>query len=67
MFKSSITEKTCTEMTEASDLPEDPSCPIKGMYRILDLITEQGNNGLGKYLSMTIYTTLMARQKSIRL
>jgi hypothetical protein len=27
--------------------PEDPYCPIKGMYRLLDLITEQGNSGLG--------------------
>ncbi|KAI9450273.1 hypothetical protein BJY52DRAFT_1357697 [Lactarius psammicola] len=26
--------------------PEDPSCPIKGMYRLLDLITEQGSSGL---------------------
>jgi len=25
--------------------PEDPSCPVKGMYRLLDLITEQGGNG----------------------
>jgi hypothetical protein len=27
--------------------PEDPSCPIKSMYRLLDLIMEQGNSGLG--------------------
>jgi hypothetical protein len=27
--------------------PEDLSCPIKGMYRLLDLIMEQGNSGLG--------------------
>ena len=27
--------------------PEDPSCPVKGMYRLLDLIMEQGNSGLG--------------------
>ncbi|KAF8270131.1 hypothetical protein EI94DRAFT_1572248, partial [Lactarius quietus] len=26
--------------------PEDPSLPIKGMYRLLDLTTEQGNNGI---------------------
>ncbi|KAF8491332.1 hypothetical protein F5888DRAFT_1057818 [Russula emetica] len=26
--------------------PEDPSCPVKGMYRLLDLITEQGSSGL---------------------
>ena len=28
-------------------LREDPSCPVKGMYRLLDLITEQGSSGLG--------------------
>jgi hypothetical protein len=33
--------------TESASPPEDPSCPIKGMYRLLDLIMEQGNNGLG--------------------
>ena len=31
--------------------PEDPSCPVKGMYRLLDLITEQGSSGLGNRLS----------------
>lgn len=31
--------------------PEDPSCPAKGMYRLLDLITEQGSSGLGNRLS----------------
>ena len=28
-------------------LPEDPSSPVKGMYPLLDLITELGSNGLG--------------------
>ncbi len=27
--------------------PEDPSCPIKGMYRLLDLITKQGSSDPG--------------------
>jgi hypothetical protein len=31
--------------------PEDPSRPVKGMYRLLDLITEQGSSGLGNRLS----------------
>ena len=31
--------------------PEDPSCPVKGMYRLLDLVTEQGSSGLGNRLS----------------
>jgi hypothetical protein len=34
--------------------PEDPSCPVKGMYRLLDLITEQGSSGLGNRHSLTI-------------
>ncbi|KAF8270136.1 hypothetical protein EI94DRAFT_831095 [Lactarius quietus] len=33
-------------MTESAPPPEDPSCPIRGMYRLLDLITEQGSSGL---------------------
>jgi hypothetical protein len=28
--------------------PQDPSCPIKGMYRLLDLITEQGSGHVDK-------------------
>ncbi|KAI9437933.1 hypothetical protein BJY52DRAFT_1229957 [Lactarius psammicola] len=32
-------------MTEPAPPPEDPSCPIKGIYRLLDLIMEEGNNG----------------------
>ncbi|KAI9437934.1 hypothetical protein BJY52DRAFT_1381767 [Lactarius psammicola] len=43
---SSTTEKSSAVMTEPVPPPEDPSCPIKGMYRLLDLIMEQGNNGL---------------------
>ena len=29
---------------------EDPFCPVKGMYCLLDLITEQGSSGLGNHL-----------------
>jgi hypothetical protein len=32
--------------------PEDPSCdscPIKGMYHLFDLITEQGSSGPGEW------------------
>src|ERR1700677_804582 len=33
----------------APSQPEkDPSLPVKGMYPLLDLITEQGSSGLGK-------------------
>ena len=31
--------------------PVDPSCPIKGLYRLFDLITEQRSNDTGKVLS----------------
>ena len=31
--------------------PNDPSCPVKGMFRLLDLITEQGSSGLGNYFN----------------
>ena len=41
-------EKGGAVISEPVPPPEDPSCPIKGMYRLLDLIMEQGNNGLGK-------------------
>ena len=29
---------------------DDYSCPVKGMYRLLDLITELGSSGLGNCL-----------------
>ncbi|KAI0297435.1 hypothetical protein BC826DRAFT_166673 [Russula brevipes] len=32
--------------TKQSSPPEDISCPVKGMYRLLDLISEQGTSGL---------------------
>ncbi|KAH8980307.1 hypothetical protein EDB92DRAFT_1937150 [Lactarius akahatsu] len=44
--QSSTAEKSGTVATEPAPPPEDPSCPIKGMYRLLDLITEQGSSGL---------------------
>jgi hypothetical protein len=35
----------------APSQPEkDLSLPVKGMYPLLDLITEQGSSGLGKYI-----------------
>ncbi|KAI9460718.1 hypothetical protein F5148DRAFT_1377366 [Russula earlei] len=49
---SSLTESSTAKMPsplqeqEQSLPPEDTSCPIKGMYRLLDLITEQGSSGL---------------------
>ncbi|KAI9450278.1 hypothetical protein BJY52DRAFT_1215556, partial [Lactarius psammicola] len=44
--RSFTTETSGAMMTEPAPPPEGPSCPIKGMYRLLDLITEQGNSGL---------------------
>ena len=35
------------QVPEPSPPPEDYSCPVKGMYRLLDLITELGSSGLG--------------------
>ena len=34
--------------------PEDYSCPVKGMYPLLDLITEQGSSGLGNCLFLAV-------------
>ena len=45
-------------MTEPSPLPKDPPCPIKGMYRLLELIIEQGKDGLGNRLYAVVYATL---------
>jgi hypothetical protein len=53
-------------MTELA-VPEDLSPSIKGMYRLLDLITEQGNDGLGEHLPVTVGITLTAPPKLIRL
>ena len=58
-----ITQRSVALCTLAHDLPqqeripqaqkpprfEDPSCPFKGMYRLFDLITEQGSSGLGTH------------------
>ena len=37
----------------------DLASSIKGMYRILDLISEQGSGGLGKHSSQTCVLVLM--------
>jgi len=34
------------QVPEPSPPPDDYSCPVKGMYRLLDLITEVGSSGL---------------------
>ena len=38
----------------------DLAYSIKGMYRILDLISEQGSGGLGKYLTATSLVRLFS-------
>ena len=51
---SAVKDRSRVPVRKLSPPPEDPStpsCPIKGMYRLLDLITEQGSNGLGNLLS----------------
>jgi hypothetical protein len=35
------------ESTTSADLGKNLSFPVKGMYPLLDLITEQGSSGLG--------------------
>ncbi|KAF8270132.1 hypothetical protein EI94DRAFT_1572312 [Lactarius quietus] len=42
----SPTSEKSVVVAESVSPPEDPSCPIKGMYRLLDLIMEQGSGGL---------------------
>jgi hypothetical protein len=63
--QSSTAETSGMVMTGPAPPPEDPSCPIKGMYRLLDLITEQGSSGLGNRFVVAGYTTLTISQ-SIR-
>jgi hypothetical protein len=46
---SPTTEEGSRLTKERGPPPEDPYCPIKGMYRLLDLIMEQGNSGLGNW------------------
>lgn len=41
-------------------LHENISCPVEEMYRLLDLITEQGNSGLGNdFLLAVSFLALM--------
>ena len=44
------------ETIESAQVGNDPSLPVKGMYRLLDLITEQGSSGLGNaFFSYQLY------------
>lgn len=52
--------------TKSNPAAKDPSCPVKGMYRLLDLITEQGSNGLGNSFFVANSTTLTAPQQLIK-
>ena len=47
---SAAKERSHVQASELSPRPEDYSCPVKGMYRLLDLITELGSSGLGNLL-----------------
>ena len=61
------TTEMCGVLTrEPASPPEDPSCSIRGMYRLLDLITEQGNNGLGISLLVSVYTTFTISSQLIK-
>ncbi|KAI9443992.1 hypothetical protein H4582DRAFT_2095349 [Lactarius indigo] len=43
--QSSTAEKSGMAKVQPTSPPVDPSCPINGMYRLLDMITEQGSSG----------------------
>ena len=47
---SAVKERSRVQTTEQPLPPEDYSCHVKGMYRLLDLITELGSSGLGNRL-----------------
>jgi hypothetical protein len=51
------------ESTESAHLGKDLSQPVKRMYPLLDLITEQGSSGLGK-LFISDIPTLMTFQST---
>ena len=40
-------------LTQRGESNLDLACSIKGMYRILDLASEQGSRGLGEHTSRT--------------
>ena len=63
---SSVIEENGAAMTDQEPPPGDPSCPIKGMYRLLDLITEQGKNCLGNNPFVAVYTTLTTSPQLIK-
>ncbi len=52
---SAAKERSHVPARESTPPPEDPSCPVKGMYRLLDLINEQGSSGLGNRLFLGYY------------
>lgn len=61
------TEKSSAATTKSDPPTKDPSCPVEGMYRLLDLITEPGSNGLGNSFFVANSTTLTAPQQLIKL
>ena len=63
---STTIEESGAAMMEREPPPGDPSCPIKGMYRLLDLITEQGKICLGNNPFVAAYTTLTTSPQLIK-
>jgi len=55
------------ESTKSAHIDNDPSLPVKGMYPLLDLITEQGSSGLGNPVFFISAIHALTRFKSIRL
>lgn len=48
---SSPTGDSGTVITKPAPLLEDPSCPVKGIYRLLELVTERGKHDLGEIIA----------------
>jgi hypothetical protein len=61
-FHPSTTEKSDAVFTEPAPL----SFPIRGIYRLLDVITEQENSDLSKKLTVAVHTMTMAPRQLIR-
>ncbi|KAH9988133.1 hypothetical protein BJV77DRAFT_1061467 [Russula vinacea] len=46
--------------------PDDYSCPVQGMYRLLDLITELGSSGLGNCLFLCYHDKIVIAQQTLQ-
>src|SRR6202012_2679466 len=63
---SPTTERSSAMVTDQVLPHEDNSCPVGGMYRLLDLIVEQENGVHGNNRTVACYNTLTAPGQPIR-